>query len=211
MTTILHQYWTYAMALKAGLTTCTMIFRDQDYDSGWTESFQCNIADMNNAMTAIQTVAQDRVTFLSGRFSIEYCRVSLVQAPHAPGGRNQRVAFLRRTDLGGSLDPTGDGDLPFVAALIRFYTADKKVFGLRQFRGIPDAFWGNNDDKNAKARLSQPINKFVQTLIAQAMGMNHKVPGNPPGVALATIASGEYERLTHRITGRPIYLPRGRK
>lgn len=197
------------MAQKAGQTTCTMIFRDQDYDSGWTESFQSNIASLDQAMTATQTVAGKRIGFLSGRFSIEYCRVSAVQAPKVPPARNQRVSFLRKVNLGGSLDPTGDGDLPFVAALVRFYNADKTVFALREFRGIPDSFWQDNADKTANARLVGPIAAMIAVLAANSFGMNHKLAAG--GVSLEQIASGEYERLTHRITGRPLYLPRGRR
>lgn len=197
------------MALKAGNTTCTMVFRDQDYDSGWTESFQSSIVSLDTAMTAIQQVASKRIGFLSGRFSIEYCRVSAVQAPKVPPARNQRVSYLKRVNLGGSLDPTADGDLPFVAALLRFYNADKTVFALREFRGLPDTFWSNNEDKNAQARLVGPVAAFIATLVANNMGINHKLPGG--GVSLVTIASGEYERITHRITGRPLYLPRGRR
>lgn len=197
------------MAQKAGLTTCSMIFRTQDIDSGWTESFQCNIASLDNAMTAIEAVARKRVGFLSARASIDYLRVSAVQAPKVPPARNQRVSFLRKVELGGSLEPAGDGDLPFVAALVRFYNADKTVFGLREFRGIPDNFWSNNDDKVASTKIRNPVNQLITALVANGMGMNHKVPAG--GVALVTIASGEFERLTHRITGRPLYLPRGRR
>lgn len=197
------------MAQKAGNTTCTMIFRDQDYDSGWTESFQSSIVSLDTAMTALQTVASKRIGFLSGRFSIEYCRVSAVQAPKVAPARNQRVSFLRRVNLGGSLDPTGDGDLPFVAALVRFYNADKTVFALREFRGVPDSFWADNADKTANARLVGPIAALIAALSAANFGINHKLAAG--GVSLVTIASGEYERLTHRITGRPLYLPRGRR
>jgi len=41
------------------------------------------------------------------------------------------------------------------------------------------------------------------------MGMNHKVPAG--GVALVLINSAEFERLTFRATGRPLYLSRGRR
>jgi hypothetical protein len=107
------------------------------------------------------------------------------------------------------MDPQGDGDLPFVAALVRFYNTDKTVFGLREFRGVPDKFWNQNDDKDAQTRIRAPLNAFVQAVAANAMGMNHKLPGG--GVVLTPIASGTYERLTHRQTGRPLYLPRGRR
>lgn len=197
------------MALKAGNTTCTMVFRGQDIDSGWTESFQSSIVDLNAAASALEACARKRVGFLSARYSIDYLRISKVQAPLAPLARNQRVSFLQRVDLGGSLDPTGDGDLPFVAALVRFYNTDKTVFGLREFRGIPDRFWNNNDDKDAQTRIRGPVNAFVTALQQNNMGMNHKLPAG--GVSLVLINSGTYERLTHRITGRPLYLPRGRR
>jgi hypothetical protein len=111
--------------------------------------------------------------------------------------------------LGGSLEPNGDGDLPFVAALVRFYNADKTVFALREFRGIPDSFWSDNDDKTVKPKIINPLKAFVQALAVGSFGINHKLPAG--GVQLVTIATGEYERLTHRITGRPLYLPRGRR
>jgi len=197
------------MAQKAGATTCSMIFEGVRQNVGWTESFQSNIASMDQAMTATQKVASKRVAFLSAQFKITYCRVSVVQAPKVPPARNQRVSFLQRADLGGSLDPTGDGDLAFTAALVRVYDADKLVFGLREFRGLPDNFWKDNDDKTAQATLVQPINAFIAELAANTFGINHKVPGG--GVALKAIATGYYERLTHRITGRPLYLSRGRR
>lgn len=197
------------MALKAGNTTCTMVFRGQDVDCGWTESFQSSIVDLNTASDALETCARKRVGFLSGRFSIEYLRISKVQAPVVPPARNQRVSYLRRLELGGSLDPAGDGDLPFVAALVRFYNADKTVFGLREFRGLPDKFWELNSDKDAQTRIRAPVNAFVAALVAANMGMNHKLPAG--GVQLVNVASGTFERLTHRITGRPLYLPRGRR
>jgi hypothetical protein len=197
------------MALKAGNTTCSMVFRGQDVDCGWTETFQSSIIDLTQAASALEACARKRVLFLSARYSIDYLRISKVQAPVVAPARNQRVAFLQRVDLGGSLDPTGDGDLPFVAALIRFYNTDKTVFGLREMRGVPDKFWTNNDDKDAQARLKGPINAYVAALQANNMGMNHKLPAG--GVALVLIALGVYERLTHRSTGRPLYLPRGRR
>lgn len=197
------------MALKAGLTTVSMVFRGQDVDCGWTESFQSNIGGLDAAADAMEAAARKRVGFLSGRFTIEYVRASLVQAPLAPPARNQRVSFLKRIDLGGSLDPAGDGDLPFVAALVRFYNATKTVFGLREFRGLPDKFWELNSDKDAQTRIRAPINAFIAALAAGSMGMNHKLPAG--GVALSLISSGTFERLTHRSTGRPLYLPRGRR
>jgi hypothetical protein len=197
------------MALKAGNTTCSMIFRGQDVDCGWTETFQSSIVDLTAAAAALEAVARKRVGFLSARYSIDYLRTSKVQAPLVFPARNQRVSYLQRTDLGGSLDPVGDGDLPFCAALVRFYNTDKTVFGLREFRGIPDNFWKNNDDKDAQTRLRAPINAFVTALTANNMGMNHKLVGG--GVVLTLIALGVFERLTHRATGRPLYLSRGRR
>lgn len=197
------------MAQKAGNTTCSMIFSDNDYATGWTESFQSSTVSLDTAMTSLQTVANARVKLLSSRFSIDYCRVSAVQAPKVAPARNQRISYLTRVSLGGSLEPQGDGDLPFVAALIRFYNADKTVFALREFRGLPDSFWKDNADKTVNGVLSQPIAQLIQALTNANFGINHKVPGG--GVALVNIASGVYERLTHRITGRPSYLPRGRR
>lgn len=197
------------MALKAGATTCSMVFRGQDVDVGWTESFQSNIADLTQAADALDAVARKRVGFLSARYGIEYIRISKVQVPVVPPARNQRIAYLRSVSYGGSLEPQGDGDLPFVAALVRFYNTDKTVFGLREFRGVPDNFWQDNDDKKAKATIRNPINAFVAALIANNMGMNHKLPAG--GVQLVTIALGEFQKLTHRQTGRPLYLSRGRR
>lgn len=197
------------MPQKAGNTTCTMIFSDQDYSSGWTESFQSSIVDLTAAATALEQVANARVGFLSGRFSVTYLRISRVQAPLVPPARNQRISFLKPLTLGGSLDPAGDGDLPFVAALVRFYNTDKTVFALREFRGVPDRFWSDNSDKIASTLIATPINKFVAATVAANMGINHKLAGG--GVALVTMRSGQFERLTHRIVGRPLYLPRGRR
>lgn len=197
------------MPIKAGNTTCTMVFTDQDFDAGWTETFQSSIVDLTAAADALDAVARARVGFLSGRFSIRYLRISKVQAPLAPPARNQRVSYLRPVSYSGSLDPQGDGDVPWTAALVRFYNTDKTVFGLREFRGIPDTFWSNNDDKIAQAKIVNPINTFVAATVASNMGMNHKLPGG--GVQLVTIRTGQYERLTHRIVGRPLYLPRGRR
>lgn len=199
------------MAQKAGNTTCTMIFNGQDRDVGWTESFQSSVTSLDTAMTNLQAVARARVAFLSARYEIQYLRISAVQAPKVPPARNQRISFLKRFAGGGSLDPSGDGDLPFVAALVRFYNADKTVFALREFRGLPDRFWTNNEDKTAQSVLVQPIAAFIQALVQNNMGINHKNPTPPGGVSLVTVASGEYERLTHRITGRPLYLSRGRR
>lgn len=197
------------MAQKAGLTTCTLIFDGKDVDVGWSESFQSSIGDLVAAADALVAVANKRVLFLSGRYSITYVRVSLVQAPKVAPARNQRVSYLRKISIGGSLDPAADGDLPFVAALARLYTADKRIFALREFRGIPDSFWSDNDDKVAAAKIKAPLNNFVASLAANNMGINHKVAGG--GVALAIPSTAEFERLTHRITGRPFYLSRGRR
>jgi hypothetical protein len=197
------------MPQKAGLTTATMVFGDLDYATGWTESFQCNIADLDGAATALEQVANKRVGFLSARQSILYLRTSSVQAPKVPPARNQRISFLKRVSIGGSLEPQGDGDLPFVAALVRFYNADKKVFALREFRGIPDSFWSDNNDKIAQSKMNLTIRPFIQALAVGSFGINHKLPAG--GVQLVPIATGEFERLTHRITGRPLYLPRGRR
>jgi len=199
------------MAQKAGNTTCTMIFNGQDRDVGWTESFQSSTVSLDTAMASLERVARARVGLLSARYEIQYLRISAVQAPKVPPARNQRIAYLKRFSGGGSLDPSGDGDLPFVAALCRFYNADKTVFALREFRGLPDRFWTNNEDKGAQATLVQPIAALINALVAANMGIDHKNPTPPGGVTLVTIASGEYQRLTHRITGRPLYLSRGRR
>lgn len=197
------------MALKAGANTCTMIFRGQDVDCGWSESWQTSTGDMNAAMDGIENVANKRIGILSARFSIEYLRVSKVQVPLVAPNRNQRISFLRKVNLGGSLDPTKDGDLPFVSASVRFYNADKTVFALRQLRGVPDDWWSDNDDKVAASKIKTPLNSYVTSLSANAMGVNHKVPAG--GVALILVNTGIFTRMTHRQTGRPLYLSRGRR
>lgn len=197
------------MAQKAGNSTCSMVFRGQDVDVGWTETFQSSIVDLNTAADALDAVARKRVGFLSARYSIEYLRISKVQAPVVAPNRNQRVAYLRRVSYGGSLNPQGDGDLPFVSALVRLYNTDKTVFGLREFRGVPDDWWKDNDDKIARTQIKSPLQAFITALTQNNMGMNHKLPAG--GVQLVLINSGEFERLTHRSTGRPLYLSRGRR
>jgi hypothetical protein len=196
------------MGLKAGATTIALVFADGDYLSGWTESWQCNIGDMVAAENAGEALARARVGFLSARFTIEYVRVSKVQMPKVAPARNQRVSYLKPFGLGGSLQPQGDGDLPFVAALVRFYNADKTIFALRQFRGLPDNFWSQNDDKVALTTIDRPMRAYVAAVVAGGMGITHKLPAG--GVALTPMVSAQYERLTHRMVGRPLYLPRGR-
>jgi hypothetical protein len=197
------------MAQKAGATTVTLVFNSFDQNAGWTESWQSNQAGLDGASNAGKVVARARVGFLSQRFLISYIRTSTVQVPKVPPARNQRISFLEPFELAGSCPDSGDGDLVFVAGLVRFYNADKTVFALREFRGCADNFWERNDDKIALSKFQNGLNKYLAAIVAGGMGITHKLPAG--GVQLAIMRSFQYERMTHRITGRPLYLPRGRR
>ena len=191
-----------------------MIFVDEVESLGWTETYYLNGNDLSKGLDDMATLATVRAQALSVRRSIGWVRTSsnvpnLPVIPPPPP--RQRQACLRRVDIPGSYKAaTGEPDTAWQAAKIRYSSTDCLVFRTFLMRGLDDSLWSNGDDKIAKAFFKQFLPKWVAALAALPCYILHK---NRVGPAInpVVIAKAEYEGMTRRATGRPLFLPRGRR
>lgn len=186
-------------------------FNDPSQSLGWSEVWYAAGADINSIQNAAQAVAATRVQILCSPLMLTYCRVSLNLAPTAPGVRRQRLASLTAPLLEGSFRPSSDfSDVAWTAAKIRWANNDGTIFRIQLIRGISDECWQNGNDKLGQQFIRPWVKSYLKQLQAANFQLHHVVRGVPAGSYIA-LGSGLYEGLTRRATGRPSYLPRGRR
>jgi len=189
----------------------TFFFQDDEQSLGWSENWFLTAADFNAAQTAANNIAQTRVQILASPLVLKYVRCSGNLAPTVPHAPRQRLANLTAPLLQGSYRPSTDfPDVAWTAAKMRWTNNDGTIFRVQLIRGISDEFWANGEDKIAQTQMKLWAKQMTATLVANQALIHHVVRGNPAGTYVA-MAKGFYEGLTRRATGRPSYLPRGRR
>lgn len=193
-----------------GLFKGSLLFSDHSQTLGWTENFFVDAASIPAALDALQLVASVRAQALSVQREISYIRASANVPTIPPGPRRQRKAGLKRIAIFGSFKPAqGVPDLAFVAAKIRYADATQQVFRTSMMRGLDDSLWDTGNDKNAIVFFNQFLPIWKNTLTQAQIFMLHINEAHTAYTPVA-ISTVQYEGLSHRDTGRPLLLPRGR-
>jgi hypothetical protein len=186
-------------------------FENDEQSLGWSEVNYFTGADILAAQTAGLALAQARVALLAGPIQLKYIRCSGNLPPTTAHTYRQRLANLTAPLLVGSWSPGTDyPDVTWTAAKVRLTNNDGTIFRVQLLRGIPDIIWDQGTDKLGKVRVQTFMKSYVKALIANNFSIAHTIRGNPNKNFVA-IAAGFYEGLTRRATGRPSYLPRGRR
>jgi hypothetical protein len=189
-----------------------MLFEALNQVSGWSEVYNITAADLNAALTSMNSLAQARCAILQSHFMITHVRVSNPVVAPTPGFiRGQRTATLQEVNLPGSFGvSTGAPDVVWTCAMVRWMDATKTVFRNQLFRGLDDSFWSSGDDKIAAANMVGFVATFTAALVAAGAVILHRIRPmlniNP-----VVIQSGQYQKITRRATGRPFVLLRGRR
>jgi hypothetical protein len=179
--------------------------------AGWTDVWYMSAADFTTANTQATALANARVQGLHQDFSLDTLRISdNIPVFPKPANRRTRHAALYEVNLGGSLGPAGEAALPGEAALIRVSNTDNTTFRNWELRGIPDRWWDQDQDKIAKTELNVFLNTFQAALAANQVFLLHRTR-NPDAYTPVALVKCQYFRLTHKNTGRPLYLQRGRR
>lgn len=179
--------------------------------AGWTDVWYMNATDFTQANTQGTNLANTRVQGLHQDFSLDTIRISdNYPVFPAPAHRRTRHAALYELNLGGSLGPAGEAALPGEAAVIRVATNDNTIFRNWLLRGIPDRWWDQDQDKIAKTELNTFLQQFQAALGINQIQILHRTR-NPDAYTPMPALKAQYFRLSHKNTGRPLYLQRGRR
>jgi len=190
----------------------THIFESRNQTAGWSEVWFLEADTLTEAQTKSLAIASKRVGSVSAGFSLNWIRCSQNAQPGVVGQRRQRLANLRRVDLDGSYPGTtsNDADTVWQAARVRFANDGETVFRVMQMRGLPDTSWSLGNDKILKAFFTQWLPGFVASLVGNSAEILHIIRGNPVRNPVP-ISRGNFEEISKRDTGRPLFLYRGRR
>ena len=194
-------------------TRFDMVFEAQKISAGWVESWNLATSDLQAARSTAVIVAEKRLTCLSRNYFIDFVRVtdnvSLAVPLQARRQRNVLIHSLQKRGLVGSTSDSGD--MPWVALKIRWQSANTKCFRVQNLRGIPDNLWTAGGPVNLVAAFSPIILPYQQAVIAQQCQLRHAEVTNPKTFSYSNVVGLEIENLSRRATGRPPFLPRGRR
>lgn len=195
------------MALFKG----SMLFSDHSQTLGWIENYYVDAANIPGALDALTLLANVRTQALSVQREISFVRASANTPRIVPAPRRQRNAGLKRLALPGSFKPAqGSPDLAFVAAKVRYADTSRAVFRTALLRGLDDSMWDIGNDKNAIIFFAAFLPVWLAALKAAPTFILH-LSADHTARTPVLIDSAQYEGLTHRDTGRPLLLPRGRR
>jgi len=190
----------------------TFTFSDFFQTQGFVENWYVLGTDVNSAMAKADQIAQQRVGILAAGLSLSYIRLSGNLPEGATSPPRQRAAVLKRVDYNGSYKPSVDkADLVFVAAKVRYANNDGTVFRVQLMRGLSDELWSDGNDKIAQVAFKNFLPNFQQALQSNDFQIRHKNRAAPTVPIYTAINKAQYEALTRRATGRPLFLPRGRR
>jgi len=190
----------------------TWIFKSSFQSMGWSESWYVTATDKPTAHNASQSVAIRRLQALSNACTLVAIRTTGNIPPFTPNVMRQRDVLISFLNWPGQYNETGVASaLGFTAAKVRFMNTTNEAFTVRELRGLPDTSWSNNSDKIASSLIAMMLPALVLGMQTNNFGFRHINRGSPPTYTYLAIQSGFYEGLTRRATGRPSYLPRGRK
>jgi len=190
-----------------------MIFRYEPLSLGWVETWYLEAADMSAAMVNLATIAAARVTCSPKEVSMDLIRVSenLPPLTPPPNVRRQRLNQIQAVNLQGSLVPSlATVDTAWQAVLIRWQGQVQSTFRMQEMRGVPDGLFDNAKFKANALGFFDALRVYAVSLQNNGARLRHKVRGNPPTATYTGVKNFILLRMSHRITGRPLYQPRGR-
>lgn len=190
-----------------------MVFEAERVSAGWTESWYLGGTDLNAGLAIADLVGRARLNCLARNFFLDFVRVTVNTALAVPQqARRQREVLIRSLQLRGYLGNTSEsGDMPWAALKIRWRGANPKCFRVQNLRGIPDNLWTAGGPANLIAQFTPALTPYKQVVIQQNCQMRHAEVTNPATFSYTNVIAAEIENLSRRATGRPPFLPRGRR
>ncbi len=191
-----------------------MVFEFKPKAAGWVETWYLDVSSLDSALDKIVNIAQKRITFCPTGVDIPYVRVSantpfLTPPPHTPKRtRNMRLSAI---GLVGNYGTGGNrSDTRWQAIPIRWQGVTSGVFKSQNMRGVTDFVWDNGRQANLKNIYKSFLDGYLTVLQANNAVIRHV---SRPGPAESAVALSRYDilRVSHRDTGRPLYLQRGRR
>jgi len=190
-----------------------MFFVSRTINAGWTEDWFLSASDLDGAMASLQNIADERIKFLGRNYDLEWLRVTdnIPLAVPAPP-RRQRSVLLDHFQKRGLLGTTADsGDTPWEALKVRFQSTDKHCFRVQNLRGVPDSLWSGGGPVNLKAAMGPYIQPYNTKLVVNGAQIRHVNNTSPKTFTYFNVSKAIIEDLSRRATGRPSFLPRGRR
>lgn len=190
----------------------TFFFTQPEESLGWSEVHYAAGADFPSVQLAARQVANVRTQILASPCTLDFIRVSGNLAPTTPMVRRQRLASLTAPALVGSATPKDSSfpDVAWTAVKVRLTNTDGTIFRIQLLRGVPDSFWSEGNDVQAGLAMRGFVKAYLGALQAANFQGHHIVRGNPAGIYYS-YGQCIFEGMTRRATGRPSYLPRGRR
>lgn len=190
----------------------TLLFNLGDQQGGWSEVLWSTIDSIPVISATMINLMGVRASIMSPANTITGYRISQAVVPAVPPFiRGQRTAQLFQANVPGSFFSSGNSsDVGWTGAMIRYNSADGRVFRNQILRGVPDSFWSNNDDAIARLFTATFIPSWLAQLAILQVGIYHfnRMLGSK---AVVAIASANYRRMTRRATGRSFDTLRGRR
>lgn len=190
-----------------------MVFEQTVLKTGWIETWYLDGSDLDIAIASGQRIATNRAALIASGVTITFVRCTqnvpfLVSTPP----RRQRLMLLKDVNLPGSLGgPSSEqADVSWNAMKVRFESSTRGNFRVQNMRGIPDTLWQGTPVVNLRARMQDPLDRYVNRLISEGARIKHRV-ANTTTVTFLSLQRAIIEGLTRRATGRPLYLSRGRR
>lgn len=194
---------------------CDMVFRHTGQGLGWVETWYLDQSTIDtSAKNALRAAARQRITFLTPAAKIEFLRWTTNVPPRTapPNPRKQRNNEIESFDrVGSATAPLRESDPAWTAVKVRFNGTTQGVFAIREIRAMPAILFAGGAPNRPKDFMQTTIDQFVGVLQANGLKIRHKVRPNPGTDAFVDIRDAVVLGITHRDTGRPLYLPRGRK
>jgi len=191
-----------------------MIFRYQPLSLGWVETWYLEAADLSAAIANLSIIASSRVTCSPKEVFMDLIRVSenLPPLTAPPNVRRQRLNQIQAVNLQGSLaTSSATSDTAWQAVLIRWQGQVQSIFRMQELRGVPDGIFEDAKFKPNASGFFGALQGYALSLKNNGARLRHKVRGTPPTASYTGVKDFILVRMTHRITGRPLYLPRGRQ
>lgn len=190
----------------------TWIFKDAIQLAGFSESWYVVASSKQIAhANALQVLPKRLQSISSGVIAVAQRTTGNVP-PYTPDVLRQRDVIIDFLGWPGSAGQSFGGEgLVFAAAKVRFSNNTIEAFSMRELRGLPNDAWQNNSDKVANTLTTQMLLSAVPLMQSLGFCFRHVQRGTPPTIAFIPVQQGQYESMTRRATGRPSYLPRGRR
>jgi len=194
---------------------CDMIIRHIGQSLGWIETWYLDQSSIDtSAKSALRNIAGTRLTFLHPSAKIEFLRWSTNSPPTTPppNVRRQRISEIELYDRFGSAGGKISTDDPaWTATKVRFNGTVSGVFATRNMRAMPAILFSGGQPNKVGQFMQPVIDQYVVKLQANGAKIRHILRGPPKRASYVDVRDAQVLGITHRDTGRPLYLPRGRK